>query len=155
MTTPEDLRSLIATVTGAIHGRPLDRSLEAELEARFPVTGSTFRAIVAACREGIAEGWMCSREAGGIRYGRVIKPGPETHGFSVDVVEMDSVAGPHHRHPHGEVDMIMPVSGDARFDGRGAGWIVYPAGSAHRPTVTQGKAWVLYLLPEGAIDFTK
>lgn len=155
MTTPEDLRSLIATVTGAIHGRALDRSLEAELEARFPVAGPTFRDIVAACREGIAAGWMCSREAGGIRYGRVIKPGPETHGFSVDVVEMDSVAGPHHRHPNGEIDMIMPVSSDARFDGRGAGWMVYPAGSAHRPTVAQGKAWVLYLLPEGAIEFTK
>ena len=155
MTTPEHLRSLIATVTGAIHGRPLDRSLEAELEARFPVTGLTFRDIVVACRDGIAAGWMCSREAGGIRYGRVIKPGPETHGFSVDVVEMDDVAGPHHRHPNGEVDMIMPVTGDARFDGRGAGWMVYPAGSAHRPTVAQGKAWVLYLLPEGAIEFTK
>jgi hypothetical protein len=47
---------------------------------------------------------MCGCEAGGIRYGRVIKPGPETHGFSVDLVEMENVAGPQHRHPNGEIE---------------------------------------------------
>jgi hypothetical protein len=30
-----------------------------------------------------------------------------------------------------------------------------PPGSAHRPTVSQGRALVLYLLPNGKIDFTK
>ena len=50
----------------------------------------------------------------------------------------------------------MPMDGsDARFDGRPAGWLVCPPGSAHRPTVTQGRALVLYLLPEGAIHFTR
>jgi hypothetical protein len=29
------------------------------------------------------------------------------------------------------------------------------AGSAHRPTVAQRRALVLYLLPEGRIDFTR
>ena len=48
----------------------------------------------------------------------------------------------------------MPLEGDATFDGRPAGWWVYPPGSAHRPTVAQGRALVLYLLPEGAIQFT-
>ena len=113
------------------------------------------RDVLAACRAGIDEGWMCNREAGGIRYGRVVKPGPATHGFSVDVVEMNDVAGPHHRHPNGEVDLVMPLEGDARFDGHGAGWVVYGPGSAHRPTVSGGKALVLYLLPDGAIEFTK
>ncbi len=98
---------------------------------------------------------MCHREAGGIRYGRVIKAGDETSGFSVDVVEMENLAGPHHRHPNGEIDMIMPLDSGARFDGRSAGWLVYGPQSAHAPTVTGGKALVLYLLPEGAIDFTK
>jgi len=49
----------------------------------------------------------------------------------------------------------MPLSPSAKFDGRGAGFLVYPAGSAHSPTVTGGKALVLYLLPEGAIEFTR
>ena len=44
---------------------------------------------------------------------------------------------------------------DARFDGRPAGWLVCPPGSAHRPTVSQGRALVLYLLPQGQIEFTR
>jgi hypothetical protein len=98
---------------------------------------------------------MCAREAGGIKYGRVIKPGEVTHGFSVDVVDMQPLAGPHHRHPNGEIDMIMPVDPGAKFDGREAGWLVYGPDSAHSPTVTHGRALVLYLLPAGAIEFTK
>jgi hypothetical protein len=97
---------------------------------------------------------LCQHEHGGVRYGRVIKAGDATHGFSVDVVDMDNVVGPHHRHPGGEIDMIMPTTPDAKFDGHGRGWFVYPADSAHRPTVSDGRALVLYLLPGGAIEFT-
>ena len=49
----------------------------------------------------------------------------------------------------------MPLEGDALFDGQPAGWVVCPPGSGHRPTVTQGRALVLYLLPQGAIHFTR
>jgi len=76
------------------------------------------------------------------------------HGFSVDVVDMKDLAGPHHVHPLGEIDLIMPIEGDALFDGHGAGWMVYPAQSAHSPTVSNGRALVLYLLPQGKIEFT-
>jgi hypothetical protein len=68
---------------------------------------------------------------------------------------MDTVVGPHHSHPNGEIDLIMPLTPDAKFDGRGAGWRVYGPKSAHNPTVTEGRALVLYLLPEGSIEFTK
>ena len=49
----------------------------------------------------------------------------------------------------------MPLDAQATFDGRPAGWTVYPPGSAHSPTVRQGRALVLYLLPQGAIEFTR
>ena len=49
----------------------------------------------------------------------------------------------------------MPLSGSAEFDGHGAGWLVYEPGTAHTPTVSGGKALVLYLLPQGAIEFTR
>jgi hypothetical protein len=136
-------------------GRALDATLQAELNRRFPSAGAEFQSIFAACRAAIAGGWMCNREAGGIRYGRVIKPDPELAGCSVDVVEMRDLAGPHHRHPHGEIDMIMPLTHQARFDGQPAGWLVYGQGTSHAPTVTGGSALVLYLLPQGAIEFTK
>ena len=67
---------------------------------------------------------------------------------------MENIAGPHHTHTNGEIDLIMPLEGDALFDGHAAGWMVCPAGSSHKPTVTQGRALVLYLLPDGKIEFT-
>jgi hypothetical protein len=153
--TPEAFTDLVAPIARRAAGRPLDGALEEDLNRAVPPESAAFRDVFAACRDAIAAGWMCNREAGGIRYGRVIKPGPAMHGFSVDVVEMDSLAGPHHRHPNGEIDLIMPLAPAAKFDGRSAGFLVYPPGSAHSPTVTGGKALVLYLLPEGAIEFTK
>jgi hypothetical protein len=152
---PAQFTDLIATITRRIAGKPLDANLESDLNAAIPADSAAFRDLFEACRAGIAAGWICNREAGGIRYGRVVKSGPATHGFSIDVVEMNDIAGPHHRHPNGEIDLVMPVEGNARFDGRGAGWMVYGPGTAHRPTVSGGKALVLYLLPDGAIEFTK
>jgi len=146
---------LVAEIAKAAAGRPLDAALEAELNRRFPASGADFKAIEAACHAGIAAGWMCSREAGGIRYGRVAKPSPALSGFSIDVVRMKDVKGPHHRHPKGEIDMVMPITPAARFDGHGAGWCVYGPDSAHHPTVSGGEALVLYLLPGGEIAFTK
>ena len=68
---------------------------------------------------------------------------------------IESVKPKRHSHPNGEIDLIMPIDAAAQFDGRGAGWKVYRPGSAHHPTVSGGKALVLYLLPEGAIEFTQ
>ena len=149
------LHTPIARLTAQLAGRPLDAALDAWLNAEHGVGSATYREIAAACRAGVAEGWLCEREGGGIRYGRVFKPAGDLHRFSVDVVDMRDIAGPHHTHPNGEIDLIMPLDGDARFDGRPAGWLVCPPGSAHRPTVTQGRALVLYLLPDGQIQFTR
>jgi len=150
----EDFTALVARATARVADRPLDAALARELNAAMPGDGADVAAIALACREAIRDGWMCNREAGGVRYGRVVKSGPATHGFSVDVVEMTDVVGPHHRHPNGEIDLVMPVDAAAKFDGHGAGWVVYGPGSAHRPTVAGGRAIVLYLLPHGAIEFT-
>jgi hypothetical protein len=146
---------LIRQVTDAIAGRPLDEGLQAYLNETFPSSSPAFQAISEACTRGIEDGWMCAREAGGIKFGRVVKPGSDLSGFSVDVVVMDDCRGPHHSHPKGEVDMVMPIDRDAAFDGQGAGWKVYGPDSAHHPTVQGGAAVVLYLLPDGAIEFTK
>ncbi len=148
-------QTLIAELTAPLAGRALDGDLAAALNREHPPGSPGYQAIFDACRAGVAAGWMCEREGGGIRYGRVIKATPTTHGFSVDVVDMHDLAGPHHLHPNGEIDLVMPLEGDARFDGHPAGWVVYGPGTAHRPTVSGGRALVLYLLPQGAIEFTK
>ncbi len=148
-------QALIAGLTSEIAGRTLDAALAADLNRRHGPDSDSYRQIADACHAAIAAGWMCKHEGGGIRYGRVIKPGPATHDFSVDVVDMENVIGPHHVHPHGEIDLIMPLTDGALFDGHPAGWCVYGPGSAHKPTVSAGRALVLYLLPAGAIEFTR
>jgi hypothetical protein len=147
-------QQLIARLTGEIAGAPLDAALEARLNAGSGPGSDAYDALFDACRTGVAEGWLCNREGGGIRYGRVLKATDATHGFSVDVVDMQDLAGPHHSHPNGEIDLIMPLTPGAQFDGCPAGWRVYEPGSAHHPTVSRGRALVLYLLPQGAIHFT-
>ncbi|MGS0757124.1 DUF4863 family protein [Roseateles sp. GG27B] len=152
--SPDTLRSQIAALTVQLVGRPLDAALDDWLNQEHGPGSATFSALADSCRTGAAEGWLCAREGGGIRYGRIFKPAPELHGFSVDVVDMQDIEGPHHSHPNGEIDLIMPIDDDACFDGRPAGWLVCPPGSAHRPTVSGGRALVLYLLPNGEIRFT-
>jgi hypothetical protein len=150
-----EFKEQLSNLTAHIAGRPLDAALDSWLNLEHGVGSSTYELIKASCEAGVAVGWLCDREGGGIRYGRIFKPSSELHGFSVDVVDMQDIAGPHHAHPLGEIDLIMPIGGDAQFDNRSAGWLVYPPGTAHRPTVSQGRALVLYLLPEGRIDFTR
>ncbi|MCW5659058.1 MAG: DUF4863 family protein [Burkholderiaceae bacterium] len=152
--TPERFRTQIAALTAQIKDQALDGKLDAWLNATHGAGSATYETLKASCEAGVRDGWLCNREGGGIRYGRIFRPADDLHGFSVDVVDMRDIAGPHHVHPNGEIDLVMPLDGDATFDGRNAGWVVMPAGSAHRPTVAQGRALVLYLLPGGAIEFT-
>jgi hypothetical protein len=156
--TPQDFFSLLQPLTAELQGRALDGSLQEWLnDEHGPASplNSTYQTLKAACEIGVIEGWLCQREAGGLKYGRVFKPDAGLYGFSVDVVDMTDMAGPHHVHPTGEIDLIMPQDVGACFDGHPAGWLVYPPGSAHPPTVTGGRALVLYLLPEGRIEFTR
>lgn len=148
-------KAVMRPVLDAVAERPLDEALAAGLTRAFPPGGDTVRAIEDACKAAIAAGWMCGRGEAPLRWGRVVDPGPDTHDLSIDVVDMTDVAGPHHSHPNGEVCLTMPVTPGATFDGAGAGWCVNPPGSAHSPTVRGGEALVLYLLPGGAIRFTR
>ncbi|QNK71555.1 DUF4863 family protein [Variovorax sp. PAMC26660] len=147
---------LMAGLTAEIAGKPLDGALDQWLNVTHGAGSARFEQLRQACIGGVAEGWLCEREGGGIKYGRVFKAEDALHRFSVDVVDMQDIAGPHHTHPNGEIDLIMPLddSPDATFDSRPAGWCVYGPGTAHRPTVAHGRALVLYLLPEGQIKFT-
>ena len=147
-------QQLISRLTDEIQGIELGSALESHLNAQHGPGTELYEQLVDACQAGVREGWLCNREGGGIKYGRVLKASEATHNFSVDVVDMADIAGPHHLHPNGEIDLIMPLTADALFDGRPAGWCVYEAGSAHAPTVTRGRALVLYLLPQGAIQFS-
>ena len=148
-----DFQQQITSLTKQLKGRAIDASLETWLNQEHGTSSRTYQQIKKQCQQGIAEGWLCQYEAAGIRYGRVFKPSDDLAGFSVDVVDMKNIVGPHHAHPNGEIDLIIPLE-EALFDGHGSGWMVYPPASSHKPTVTNGRAIVLYLLPDGKIEFT-
>ncbi len=150
----EKFKELMEPIFAAVAGAKIDSSLEAELNAAYPPSSATFRTIEHACHEAIGAGWMCSQGGEGRKFGRVLEPSSDTKDLSVDVVDLTDIVGPHHRHPTGEVCMVMPVAEGAKFDEHPAGWCVNPPGSAHHPTVTNGRALVLYLLPKGEIEFT-
>jgi hypothetical protein len=149
-----EFQSLLLPVTNHIAGRSVDSDLADELNRQFPSGSEVYENIEKACHQAISEGWMCSQGSEGRRFGRVIEPSEQTNSLSVDVVDLKDIVGPHHRHPNGEICMVMPVTAGALFDGVGRGWCVYEPGSAHHPTVSNGRALVLYLLPEGCIEFT-
>ena len=98
--TQNEFANLMATITARIEGRPLDAALEAasQCDVSRQMARRTARSSTAAATASPRAG-CAAASTRGIKYGRVVKPGPATHGFSVDVVEMDNVAGGHHRHP--------------------------------------------------------
>ena len=153
--TRESFHALVAEVARQIEGRALDQELQLWLNQHYGATSQAYAALREAIASGVEQGWLCERENGGIRWGRVFDASPALGGCSVDVVQMKNIAGPHHSHPQGEVDLIVPIDTGAEFDGHPAGWCVYGPGSAHQPTVSKGEAWVLYLLPKGEIQFTR
>ncbi|HER26161.1 MAG TPA: DUF4863 family protein, partial [Rhodospirillales bacterium] len=132
----ELFQTLLKPVIQSVQGKALDGELADTLNRDFPPQSELFKAIEAACHAAIEAGWMCAQGDSGRRFGRVIKPGPETGDLSVDVVHLKDFVGPHHSHPTGEICMTMPIDGGALFDGQGAGWCINPPGSAHNPTVS-------------------
>lgn len=124
----------------------------AKLNAAFPIDGPLLSTIRAKVVDGLEAGWLTPREANGVKFGRVAKSTPESLGFTIDAVDM-SGPGPGHTHPEGEFDLCFALTPNARFDGAAEGWVVYPPGSWHIPTVTDGRMVILYFLPNGAIRF--
>jgi hypothetical protein len=125
---------------------------ERTLAAALPIDGPDAQEIFDRLEILLGQGAIANRGELPVRYGRVAKAGPDTEGFSIDVVHM-SGAGPLHRHPKGEIDLCFALSGHPTFDGRAPGWVVYGPDSKHVPTVAGGEMLIVYFLPEGAIEF--
>lgn len=94
-----EFKEQIAKLTAQLVGRPLDVELDHWLNLEHGIGSITYEQLKVSCQTGVSEGWLCDREGGGIRYGRIFKSTPELHGFSVDVVNMQDIAGPTMRTP--------------------------------------------------------
>ena len=82
-------------------------------------------------------------------FGRLAK---DMGGYAVDCVLMEGKALGH-THPRGEINISYDWEGEPRFDGFEPGWVVYPPGSHHVPTVTGGKMLFVYFLPGGEVTW--
>ena len=81
----------LAALTAQLAGKPLDAALAQWLNTAHGPTSTTYQRLREACLQGAREGWLCEREGGGIRYGRVFKPEDALHRFSVDVVDLSLI----------------------------------------------------------------
>lgn len=122
------------------------------LTERLDPQGAEGRALSQALCGLLEAGEVADRGEPPVRWSRVAKAGPETGEFSIDVVHMNG-AGPRHTHHEGEINWCIALSGQPRFDGHGAGWVAFPPGSTHVPTVEDGEMLIVYLLPNGAVEF--
>lgn len=153
MPTPESVRDALLPMirTAATLDLADPTAAEAAMERAHPfATLGDVGRLLAAARD---EGWLTPKRATPeLTFGRLSKAVPETLGFSIDVVDMAG-AGGEHVHPNGEISLCFAESGDPRFVGRPAGWVIVPPGSRHVPLVTGGRMLITYFLPGGAITF--
>ncbi len=138
----------------AAHGLELTDPAAAEeaLTARLDPQGEAAGTLRTSLLKLLEEGAIAARGELPVRWGRVAKASGESRDFSVDVVLMNG-AGPEHRHPEGEVNYCIALEGSPTFDGAPPGWVVKPPASTHVPTVEGGTMLIVYLLPQGAIEF--
>jgi hypothetical protein len=138
----------------AAQGVTLDdpASAVAQLNDRFDPQGEEAAALNVALKTLLDEGRIADRGELPVRWGRVAKPSEESLGFSIDVVLMNG-AGPRHRHPLGEVNYCVALEDTPTFQDQSPGWVVESPGSEHVPTVSGGTMLIVYLLPEGSMEF--
>jgi hypothetical protein len=155
MTTPADkarteLEQILRDVARTLSGLDLSAPDVAQrLEAAHPLKSPGMRRVREICELGVEDGWLVPREASPTcRFGRLVK---DLDGYAVDCVLMSGQALGH-THPQGEVNIALAWEGDdPRFDGHPPGWVVFPPGSHHVPTVTGGTMLFVYLLPGGEV----
>jgi Domain of unknown function (DUF4863) len=125
-----------------------------ELNRRLDPASEAGVAVADALKALLAEGAICDRGELPVRWSRAAKPSEDSAGFSIDTVLMNG-AGPRHRHPKGEANFCISMEGEPTFEGQPAGWVVLPPDSVHVPTVAGGTMLIVYLLPDGAMEFLK
>jgi hypothetical protein len=154
--TTQSLLELLAAPMAATAGVDLKdpAAARAVLHRSFAPEGAEGRALRAALVQAVEQGVICDRGKDAIRYSRLCKPDATPHQLSVDFVWMTGPGIPH-RHPRGEINLCYAVEGSPRFDGQPEGWVVFPPGSTHVPTVTGGRMLIVYFLPGGAVEWTE
>lgn len=141
------LRDLVALIDSVDPAAPADAV--ARLTEAAPFDGPVVEGIRELCQVGLTDGWLVPRSAGpSVRFGRLSK---DMGGYAVDTVVMEDASGLGHTHTRGEINMCFALGGEPRFDGHAPGWVVFPPGSHHVPTVRGGTMLFIYFTPGGEV----
>jgi hypothetical protein len=154
--TPQSLLALLDAPMAAAARTDLVNAAAARaaLEKAYPSRGAAALKLREELLAAVKDGVICDRGKDAIKYSRLCKPDATPHNVSVDFVWMTG-PGINHRHPKGEANLCFAVEGDPRFDGQPEGWVVFPPGSQHVPTVTGGRMLIAYFLPQGAVEWVE
>lgn len=150
----EAFLNLVRELCSAIRGKPLNDDLETYLNQHYGADSESYQKLSSLMQIGVEEGWVAYSEIEGAEYrrGRILEPGFDSAGMSVESGLLNNVKGQYHCHTTGEINMVIPLEQGANFCGAGAGWVVYPPLSEHFPTV-HARALILFFLPDGKIEY--
>lgn len=170
MSKREELINLCIEFLSKIKDKTASTDIEQWLNEVYGPDTETYQAIAELVIEGVAQGWAANTEISGPHYrrSRLCEPCAETFYFSITTVFMDSKGheldnlertfrGDYHRHPYGELNMVIPLDEHAVLAGpngwQGAGWTAPSPGSHHYPEVKNGALIAFFFLPAGRIAY--
>jgi hypothetical protein len=153
MASPESVKAALIPLAKLVSELDLSDPAKATQALNQAAAPATLTPLEELLQEANRAGWLTPKQATPtLTFGRIAKALPETWNQSIDAVDIVG-AGAEHTHPKGEVSYCIPLEGDPRFDGHGAGWVVYGPDSHHTPTVEGGRMLIIYFQPEGAIKW--
>ncbi|KAM0791044.1 hypothetical protein ACM66B_004340 [Microbotryomycetes sp. NB124-2] len=157
-------QEFLATIKDLTPGKQLENKLNKE---HAPGT-KYYDDLARLSRIGLEQGWLANIEIEGPHYrrSRLREPSEALSWFSITAVFMDSrepktlqpFQGQYHAHPYGEVNMVIPMSGEnPELEGLNGwvnqGWTCPGPGSHHFPAVRRGALIALFFLPAGRISY--
>jgi hypothetical protein len=153
MTSPESLKAALIPLAKLVSELDLSDPTGAINVLNERANPSSLKAVTQHLLDAHSAGWLTPKRATPtLTFGRISKALKETWNQSIDVVDIVG-AGAEHTHPKGEVSFCLELEGAPKFDGHGAGWVVYGPDSHHTPTVTGGRMLIVYFQPDGAIKW--
>lgn len=149
------LVAMLSRLKNDLHGLNLNRpeASTSLLHAKYPLGGDYLVEVRRLCERGLEAGWLVVNDVQTPRLASLAKPAKHFP-YSIDASHL-SGDGLGHVHPKGEVNLCWGVSGKPKFCGAEPGWVVYPPGSRHVPSVVGGTMLVLNFLPDGEIAWEK
>jgi hypothetical protein len=121
--------------------------IELWLNLRYGPESELYQTLAGLVKKGVEDGWPANIEIGDATYrrSRIAEPSERTRYFSITAVYMDSTGntqghpdhrfrGQFHGHPHGEFNLVVPVTPGAELNGPSVGARL--AGPRRRPVAS-------------------